>query len=82
MLIPTRRKDRDKMLKRGSPYRGMLAAVARQLGCDGSLPRQVWHGHGKSARVRAAIEAEISKRLLAVGHPGLPACPSACERLV
>lgn len=48
------------MLKR---FRGLLYAVAKRERIDTGVVSRVFHGLVTSARIRAAIEREISKRL-------------------
>lgn len=59
-LIPGRRRERQKLLR---SHRGLLAEAARATRCRLTTVSQVYYGRSQSARIRAAIEAALRRRL-------------------
>ncbi len=58
--IPTRKRDRKRLLRQ---FPGLIRAVARRHRVSAGTVSRVFHGEDTSARVRAAILAEMERRM-------------------
>ncbi len=59
--LVTANHNKNPALKRYRLYRGLYARVARRLGVDRSYVSRVARGERRSARVEAALKAELRR---------------------